>query len=174
MREARDEGAGVKMSARDLGWALRGALVLGAGICASCTTVHATDGRVFTAWDVPSVEAVKASAAFDLRCPPGAIAVENVSTNSTYPNELVADGCGWRATYRVIPRVGRGEYEAVQTSRYSSTLTAARGEATSKSGPGCSKDTDCKGDRVCVQGQCADPAVKAASPSPPKTGAVGP
>jgi hypothetical protein len=35
-----------------------------------------------------------------------------------------------------------------------------RPTATQLATPGCSKDTDCKGDRVCVQGQCADPTRK--------------
>ena len=30
-------------------------------------------------------------------------------------------------------------------------------------GTGCAKDTDCKGDRICAQGQCADPVVRPAS-----------
>jgi hypothetical protein len=28
-------------------------------------------------------------------------------------------------------------------------------------GPGCSRDTDCKGERICVQGSCVEPAAKA-------------
>jgi hypothetical protein len=41
-----------------------------------------------------------------------------------------------------------------------STLAAPTPTAATPSGTGCSKDTDCKGDRVCVQGQCADPAAR--------------
>lgn len=31
----------------------------------------------------------------------------------------------------------------------------------------CTKDTDCKGDRVCVDGKCQDPAPPAPAPTPP-------
>jgi hypothetical protein len=41
-----------------------------------------------------------------------------------------------------------------------SAVTAATPTAAAPSGSGCSKDIDCKGDRVCVQGQCADPAAR--------------
>ncbi len=45
------------------------------------------------------------------------------------------------------------------------------------SSAGCSKDTDCKGDRVCVQGQCADPLAKPVAPglrSTPSSSATAP
>lgn len=33
--------------------------------------------------------------------------------------------------------------------------------AAAEASGGCSRDTDCKGDRICVQGSCAEPAAKA-------------
>jgi hypothetical protein len=48
-----------------------------------------------------------------------------------------------------------------------STTTVACGEK-----PGCSKDTDCKGDRVCVRGECqagtAETPKRTATPDPSK------
>jgi|HubBroStandDraft_1064217.scaffolds.fasta_scaffold120092_1 hypothetical protein len=150
-------------------WAALVAGIVGAAFWAGCTTVRATDGTVVTAWAVPSEEGVRASAAHDLGCPAAAIDIKNVSTdaNAHYANDFVAKGCGWTANYHVVAMVGRGEYEAVQVSR--SPLTPIVQAGAGASGPGCSKDTDCKGDRVCVQGQCADPAVKSAPPSPAPT-----
>ena len=149
-------------------WASLVAPVVGAALSAGCTTVRATDGTVVTAWSVPSVEGVRASAAHDLGCPAAAIHVTNVSTDADahYANDLIAEGCGWSANYHVVATLGRGEYEAVQVSRSPLTPIVQAGAG---AGPGCSKDTDCKGDRVCVQGQCADPPSKIAPPPAPKT-----
>jgi hypothetical protein len=38
--------------------------------------------------------------------------------------------------------------------------------APSPVGAGCSKDTDCKGNRVCTKGECVDPAPAVGSPPP--------
>ena len=40
----------------------------------------------------------------------------------------------------------------------------------SSGGNGCSKDSDCKGARVCVNGACADPASATAAAAPTSTG----
>jgi hypothetical protein len=40
--------------------------------------------------------------------------------------------------------------------------------------PGCQYDTQCKGERVCVSGQCVDPAPNAAAPSAPDTAPTAP
>lgn len=40
--------------------------------------------------------------------------------------------------------------------------------------PQCSKDTDCKGDRVCVDGSCVDPAGLSATPAPAAVQAAPP
>src|SRR5580658_758778 len=107
------------MMAEGLRWASLVAVVVGAAFWAGCTTVRATDGTVVTAWAVPRVEGVRASAAHDLGCPATAIDVKNVSTdpNAHYPNDLIAEGCGWSANYHVVSTLGRGAYEAVQVSR---------------------------------------------------------
>ena len=47
---------------------------------------------------------------------------------------------------------------ARRTREQSSTPSGAA--LPSPAASGCSKDTDCKGDRVCVKGECADPAAK--------------
>jgi hypothetical protein len=151
-------------------WASRVAVVVGAAFWAGCTSVLATDGRVFSSGD----EAVRASAAHDLGCGPELVVVRDLE------GESVVDGCGWRATYRYVspgPHFG-DKSNIVLVSRFPSGSggrappLAAPAPPPAGSAPGCSKDTDCKGDRVCAQGQCADPAVKAASPA--KTEAVGP
>jgi hypothetical protein len=131
------------MTVEGFRWVSLVALVVEAA-SAGCTTVRATDGTVVTAWAVPSVEGVRASAAHDLGCPPTAIDVKNVSTdpNVHYPNDLVAEGCGWSANYHVISTPGRGAYEAVQVSR--TPLTPIVQPGAPASGSGCSKDTDCK------------------------------
>ena len=53
---------------------------------------------------------------------------------------------------------------------FGAVLVAALGLAGCKpSGDGCSKDSDCKGDRVCASGACADPAggARVAADRPP-------
>jgi len=48
--------------------------VVEAAMCAACTSIRATDGRVFSSGD----EAVRASAAHDLGCGPDIVEVNNV------------------------------------------------------------------------------------------------
>src|SRR5579863_9317603 len=45
-------------------------------------------------------------------------------------------------------------------------LTSASALA-QESGLGCVKDTDCKGDRICIAGACQEPAGRGASPNYP-------
>jgi hypothetical protein len=149
-------------------WASLVAGVLGAAFWAGCTTVRATDGQSFSSGD----EAVRASAAHDLGCGAAFLEVRNLE------GESVVEGCGWHATYRYVspgPHFG-DKSDMVLVSRFpsgaggqSATSPAASPPPPFTTGPGCSKDTDCKGDRVCVQGQCADPAVKSVPPSPAAT-----
>jgi hypothetical protein len=89
--------------------------------------------------------------------------------------ESVIDGCGWRATYRYNESPGPhfgDRSEVVLVSRFPSGAggplapSSASSPTTPTSGAGCSKDTDCKGDRICVQGQCADPKAAAGAPTP--------
>jgi hypothetical protein len=146
--------------------ALLAGVILGAVTSAACTSVRATDGRVFSSAD----EAVRASAAHDLGCGPELVEVTNLE------GESVVDGCGWRATYRYVspgPHFG-DKSDMVLVSRFPSgsggqgaAPSAASPPGAASSASGCAKDTDCKGDRVCVQGQCADPTVKAAPPGAP-------
>jgi hypothetical protein len=43
----------------------------------------------------------------------------------------------------------------------------AKAEATAGPDPGCTKDVDCKGDRICTQGQCGPPPITNAPMCPP-------
>ena len=143
--------------------------VVEAAMCAACTSIRATDGRVFSSGD----EAVRASAAHDLGCGPDIVEVNNVGVDDNA--EAVVDGCGWRATYRYSKAYGAhfgDKSEVVLVSRFPAGSGGPLAPSFSSSSPGrtsgagCSKDTDCKGDRVCVRGQCADPPVRPATPAP--------
>jgi hypothetical protein len=125
-------------------------LGVGAALGVGCSSVHAADGRVFSSGD----EAVRASAAHDLGCGPALVTVTDVGNDENA--ESVAEGCGWRATYRYknVPYVHFGDESVlVQVSRFPI-------HPPDDVGAGCSKDTDCKGERVCVQRQCVEPTQK--------------
>jgi hypothetical protein len=145
-------------------WAALVAGIVGAAFWAGCTTVRATDGHFFSSAD----EAVRASAAHDLGCGAAFVEVTNLQ------GESVVDGCGWRATYRYVspgPHFG-DKSDMVLVSRFpsgaggQSAASSAASPPPPSTGAGCSKDTDCKGDRVCVQGQCADPKAASGPPAP--------
>ncbi|MCS6914079.1 MAG: hypothetical protein NZ890_12670 [Myxococcota bacterium] len=56
-------------------------------------------------------------------------------------------------------RIKRRESEVIQTGSSSSTVLEAPGRPPGQTAPmgGCTKDTDCKGDRICEQGRCVSP-----------------
>jgi hypothetical protein len=152
------------------GWWLPAGVIVGAVMSAACTSVRATDGRVFASAD----EAARASAAHDLGCGPELVEVR------TLERESVVDGCGWRATYRYVspgPHFG-DKSDMVLVSRFPSGPGGQLAPSSASPSPpagseaGCAKDTDCKGDRICVQGQCAEPAgnAPAAPPAAPTPG----
>jgi hypothetical protein len=137
---------------------------------------EATDGSLHEAWDWTSNErsaaardAGIASAVHDLPC-------GRASTLAV--DELTLEGCGQRITYRQVAReiaTPPGHFGINNGSRYTlvgrvpipgaATPSPAPSSAPASSGAVCAKDTDCKGDRVCVQAQCADPpTVKTATP----------
>ncbi len=67
----------------------------------------------------------------------------------------------------VLAHDGRGRHIAGVTTQWSLPPRLPLETPPSPAGPvGCSMDTNCKGDRICVQGQCTDPPAKAA-PAPP-------
>lgn len=80
-------------------------------------------------------------------------------------------GEGADAALRFIAMLNAGSRHVVQVQRGDKTLDLSLTVTPSPQGQpptppaapaapaaGCAKDTDCKGDRVCVQGQCGDPA----------------
>jgi hypothetical protein len=101
---------------RNLRWALGVGVVFGAMCTAACgeLTVRATDGRILP----DMVSAVRASAAHDIGCAFEQVDVKNISENDVH--ELIAEGCGSRATYRVVPGSSFAGWEAVQVSRFPS------------------------------------------------------
>jgi hypothetical protein len=68
------------------------------------------------------MEAVQASAVNDLGCPPAALELKDVSPDIVSVYEFVVDGCGWSATYRVVPVAGISTAAVVQISRFPSVL----------------------------------------------------
>ncbi len=136
-------------------------------------TAELRDGRVFqsgtaalSANGAAYDQALKASAAHDLPCP-----IDKVSVDPA-PLSGALIGCGWRVVYREVDgpegQVVHGQL-IVEDKRLAllsrSPLTPRGDQPAPTSESGCSKDTDCKGDRICAQGQCADPAVKVAPSS---------
>jgi hypothetical protein len=161
MREENEMKAKNFRSASRLG-VLVGAAWMSAG-CAYPEMWTATDGTIFQdERRSPSepVLALKASGAHDLPC-----AIDHVSVGAE-PGVWAVSGCGWRVVYRVVygGRPNTIDERFVLVSRSPSTPGAD--QAATNSGAGCSKDTDCKGERVCVQGQCADPKAASGSPAP--------
>jgi len=77
-------------------------LVLAAPL--SCGSVQATDGETFP---VPSflgrsyADAARASAAHDIPCGPGNVAIVGATTYSEQPQLVTVEGCGQRVTYNI-------------------------------------------------------------------------
>jgi hypothetical protein len=138
------------------------------GGCPAPIYYQATTGRTY-----PGESERKAafeSAAYDLRCGSDSISVlaTSYATDSwvaaMVPTQL--EGCGQHVTYQV--RCGRDPPDDHFVCHYAlAGRTPIAAPATTPAGAGCSKDTDCKGDRVCVQGQCADPVKPTPSPTTP-------
>ena len=134
---------------------------------------EATDGSIHEAWGGAGhgAAAAIASAVHDLPCPRASIVAID---------DLTLEGCGQRVTYRAVAQniaTPPGHQRITDGRRYMLVgripISGAVASATpppsmppASSAPGCLKDTDCKGDRVCVQGQCADPKAAPGSPAP--------
>jgi hypothetical protein len=166
-----------------LGSALGVVVIIGGASCLGCfaytvqESYTATDGMVFRSdiakgtdqiltartGGVPADQAMKASGAHDLPCP-----IDKVSVDP--PGVWAASGCGWRVVYRLVGAQTVNGHLIVEGQRFvllsRSPLTPEGDHDATTIAAGCSKDTDCKGDRVCVQGQCADPKAAPGSPAP--------
>ena len=159
------------MKTKGLRWALSAGAMLSGPWIGACAPLSyhemftATDGTVLhseTTGDV-STSAMKASGAHDLPCP-----IDKIESVTSLPDVSLAGsaviGCGWRVVYRVINgpgtrKNGRELYydrRIVLLSR--SPVTSGGDQRAPNSGTGCANDTDCKGDRICAQGQCTEPA----------------
>jgi hypothetical protein len=115
---------------------------------------EATDGSIHEAWgDAAQGGAAIASAAHDLPCERASIvAIDN----------LTLEGCGQRVTYKSVDRfvatTPPGRFRITTSRRYTlvgrvplpgaATPSPAPSSAPTSAGSGCSKDTDCKGDRA--------------------------
>jgi hypothetical protein len=134
---------------------------------------EATDGSIHEAWgDAAQGGAAIASAVHDLPCPRASIVAID---------DLTLEGCGQRVTYRAVAQniaTPPGHQRITDGRRYTLVgripISGAVASATPRP-PACRppvrhrdarKDTDCKGDRVCVQGQCADPTAAPGRPAP--------
>jgi hypothetical protein len=123
-------------------------------------------------------DAVQASAAHDIPCP-----ISQVKAHWAKDHDYVAEGCGTRINYTTkqkfavpwrVTLVSRAKLDGTATPvATASAATAATVGATPAttgtvaSAPpagGCSKDTDCKGDRICVEAACVDPPPRPVQP----------
>jgi hypothetical protein len=107
-------------------------------------------------------EAVRVSGAHDLACSRDRVSIQTPPSGSRGPTERMADGCGQRVMYRFACETDSATIqrcEVVLTGRFS--LSPPRRPPASPPAPppatGCAKDVDCKGDRICVKGECTNP-----------------
>jgi hypothetical protein len=88
---------------------------------------------------------------------------------------ILEDKQGWATRSWTAECRGKRYYcsavggESVDVSCNEDTASAGGGEAAAAPsvGVGCSYDTQCKGDRICVQGQCVSPPPPPAPPPAP-------
>ena len=128
---------------------------------------EATDGKTVEAWEDEAAGAAKgtalASASHDLPCPEASIVEVGRDTHG-FPNVL--DGCGKRVAYNLDDDGTAPPSAAWSTPtpvvKYvlagHAHLAKLPGSSRDEAAPvaGCGKDTDCKSDRVCVEGHCEE------------------
>ncbi len=126
-------------------------------------------------------DAVQASGAHDIPCP-----ITQVTAHWVKEHDWVAEGCGVHVDYTarhkfavpwqitlvsrakmaqpVVPLASAAPAAPVApvASAGSSVAPGTLAPAAVPATVGCSKDTDCKGDRICVSAQCVDPPPKPA------------
>ncbi len=133
-------------------------------------------------------DAVQASGAHDIPCP-----ITDVKAHWVKDHDYVAEGCGIRINYvtrqkfavpwRVVV-ASRAKLDGTPLPATSAPVAASAAPAPASTGTvasappastspaaspatsagGCSKDTDCKGERICVASACVDPPPKPVQP----------
>ena len=130
----------------------------------------ATNSKTYAGTGVTSADfsdAVQASGAHDIPCP-----ITQVTAHWVKEHEWVAEGCGERIDYVAkhkfavpwqITLASRAKIPGSTAPAPTTATTAASPTPvtpTPANAGGCSKDTDCKGERICINAMCVDPPPK--------------
>jgi hypothetical protein len=117
-------------------------------------------------------DAVQASGAHDIPCP-----ITQVTAHWVKEHEWVAEGCGqridyiakhkfavpWKISLQSRAKLPAGSAPLPATAPPSSVAPAVSPTSPGVGAGGCSKDVDCKGERICVNAMCVDPPPKPVS-----------